>query len=70
MIARIKHWIFTKGKSCKHCCIWCRFYEQCSYDTADHKSAITKDRETEDREARQIREILDKSEGKSEKRKN
>lgn len=37
MIERLKYWIFQRGKDCKHCCLWCKYYSICRWDIADRK---------------------------------
>ena len=32
MIEKIKYWLFQKGKDCKRCCLWCRYYDICRWD--------------------------------------
>lgn len=33
MIERLRHWIFeAKKKKCKHCCLWCEFWDLCKGD--------------------------------------
>ncbi len=27
---RLIYWIFQRGKNCKHCCLWCEYYDLCS----------------------------------------
>lgn len=37
MITRLMYWLFTTGKHCRHCCLWCRFYEVCIEDREEGK---------------------------------
>lgn len=30
MIQKLKYWLFQRGKGCKHCCLWCEYYDLCS----------------------------------------
>ena len=30
MRQRLTYWIFQRGKNCKHCCLWCEYYDLCS----------------------------------------
>lgn len=32
MRQRLKYWIFQRGKNCKHCCLWCEYYDLCRAD--------------------------------------
>ncbi len=32
LMGRAKHWLVVKGKGCKHCCITCKYYNECSED--------------------------------------
>ena len=29
MIDKIIYWLFQLGKDCKHCCLWCEYYDLC-----------------------------------------
>lgn len=29
MIDKIIYWLFQLGKQCKHCCLWCEYYDLC-----------------------------------------
>ena len=29
---RLIYWIFQRGKNCKHCCLWCEYYDLCRAD--------------------------------------
>ena len=29
---RLRFWLFQRGKHCKHCCLFCGFYDICSMD--------------------------------------
>lgn len=29
---RLKYWIFQRGKYCRGCCLWCRYYCTCRRD--------------------------------------
>lgn len=31
MIARLKLWL-KRNKQCKHCCLWCKYVENCKGD--------------------------------------
>ena len=37
MRQRLKHWLFQRGKNCKHCCLWCEYFNICSWDMAGRK---------------------------------
>lgn len=39
MRQRLIYWLFQRGKSCKHCCLWCEYYDLCSREVrkAIHK---------------------------------
>lgn len=37
MRQRLKHWLFQRGKNCKHCCLWCEYFSICSWDTVGRK---------------------------------
>ena len=30
MRQRLIHWLFQRGKSCRHCCLCCEYYDLCS----------------------------------------
>lgn len=32
MRQRLIYWLFQRGKSCKHCCLWCEYYDLCRAD--------------------------------------
>ena len=32
MRQRLIYWLFQKGKNCKHCCLWCEYYDLCRAD--------------------------------------
>ena len=32
MRQRLIYWIFQRGKNCKHCCLWCEYYDLCRAD--------------------------------------
>lgn len=29
---RLRFWLFQRGKQCKSCCLFCGYYDLCSYD--------------------------------------
>lgn len=29
---RLRFWLFQRGKQCKSCCVFCRFYDTCKLD--------------------------------------
>lgn len=29
MTDKIIYWLFQPGKQCKHCCLWCEYYDLC-----------------------------------------
>lgn len=29
---RLIYWLFQRGKNCKHCCLWCEYYDLCRAD--------------------------------------
>lgn len=29
---RLRFWLFQRGKQCKYCCLFCGYYDLCSYD--------------------------------------
>lgn len=39
MRQRLKYWIFQKGKDCRRCCLWCEYYDICSWDVKHGKTA-------------------------------
>ena len=30
MRQRLIYWLFQRGKQCRHCCLWCEYYDLCS----------------------------------------
>ena len=32
---RLIYWIFQRGKNCKHCCLWCEYYDLCRADVLE-----------------------------------
>lgn len=40
---RLKYWIFQPGKDCKHCCLWCEYYDICKWDTMTGKTATNEE---------------------------
>ena len=32
--SRLRHWL-KRGKGCRHCCLWCKYYEQCSSEEVE-----------------------------------
>lgn len=45
MIQKLKYWLFQRGKSCKHCCLWCEYYDLCSNEVK-HEQQIYKTKTT------------------------
>ena len=32
--SRLRHWL-KRGKGCRHCCLWCTYFEQCSSEEVE-----------------------------------
>lgn len=32
VLKRLRFWLFQRGKQCKSCCVFCRFYDICKLD--------------------------------------
>lgn len=45
MIQKFKYWLFQRGKGCKHCCLWCEYYDLCSNEVK-HEQQIYKTKTT------------------------
>ena len=49
MIERIKHWIReSRRKHCRHCCIWCEYYDICSSEGCVSDASAQDDNEGEE----------------------
>ena len=35
--SRLLHWL-KRGKGCRHCCLWCKYLEQCSSEEVDNET--------------------------------
>ena len=33
--SRLGYWL-KPGKGCRHCCLWCKYYEQCRSEEVDN----------------------------------
>lgn len=48
MIKRFIYWLtHPHKKTCKHCCVWCKYYERCKNDNEDAEEVETEECEAE-----------------------